>query len=141
MKNDERINIELNKANSIGYTVFWFGIFAVLLYRWFFLNQTLMETLDIFLVWFIASVFQFLTLATKGIPISYPFSMRKNEHLYFIFFPIFTGLLSVGLLFFFRNVVEFKVLLGGFAVTFFGTIVILFIYKTIVYFWEKIYTE
>ena len=85
MKNDERVNSDVKIAKSIGYTIFWFGIFIVLLYRWFILNQTLMDTLDFFLVWFIASLAQFFTLAIKGIPMTYPVPMNKKEQIYYVF--------------------------------------------------------
>ena len=63
MKHDERISAEVRIARGVGYTVFWFGIFAVLLYRWFYLSQSLTDTFDIFLVWILASLVQFFVLA------------------------------------------------------------------------------
>lgn len=137
MKNDERVNAEVKKANSIGYTIFWVGIFAVLLYRWFVLNQTLMDTLDFFLVWFIASVAQFFALASKGIPITYPVSMNKKEQLYFVFLvPLLTGILSA-ISVFSKIGLNIRGVLGGFIVSFFGTLFLFFLYKWILYLWEK----
>ncbi|TYQ17943.1 UNVERIFIED_CONTAM: hypothetical protein Cloal_0336 [Acetivibrio alkalicellulosi] len=142
MKGDERINVDVKTSKSIGYTIFWFGIFTVLLYRWFYLNQTLIDTLDIFIVWIIASLVQFFTLATKGIPITYPFSMNKKEDRYFVFLvPLFSGILSAVILYFFKEGVEYWRILGGFIVGFLGTLLLFVLYKIIIYLWEKINTE
>ena len=137
MKNDERVNAEINIAKSIGYTIFWFGIFAVLLYRWFILNQSLMDTLDFFLVWLLASLAQFITLAVKGIPMTYPVPMSYKEQRYFVFFiPLLTGILSASLVLL-RIGLDFRRMLGGFLVSFFGTLVLFLLYKTILFLWEK----
>ncbi|MBS4539481.1 hypothetical protein GOQ27_13480 [Clostridium sp. D2Q-11] len=137
MKNDERVNADVKIAKSIGYTIFWFGIFAVLLYRWFVLDQTLMDTLDFFLVWFIASLAQFFALAIKGIPITYPVSMNKKEQRYFVFLvPLLTGILSA-IIVFSKIGMDIKRILGGFTVTFFGTLFLFFLYKIIIHLWEK----
>jgi len=137
MKNDERVNADVKIAKSIGYTILWFGIFAVLLYRWFVLNQTLMDTLDFFLVWFIASLTQFFALAIKGIPITYPVSMNKKEQRYFVFLvPLLTGILSA-ISVFSRIGMDIRRILGGFTVTFLGTLFLFFLYKIILHVWEK----
>lgn len=137
MKNDERVNAEVKVANSIGYKIFWFGMFAVLLYRWFVLDQTLMDTMDFFLVWFIASLAQFLVLAIKGIPITYPVSMDKKEQRYFVFVvPLLTGILTA-IIVFSRIGMDLRRILGGFTVSFFGTLFLFFLYKFILYLWEK----
>ena len=142
MKNDERVNIDVNAAKSMGYTIFWFGIFALLLYRWFYLNETLMSTLDIFVVWIIASLAQFFTLAAKGIPVAYPVSMSKKEQLYFIFLvPLFSGLVTAMILLFFKQVRDFNHLSDAFGKGYLFTLLIFIIYKAILYFWEKRYTE
>ncbi len=138
MKNDERVIINVKQAKSIAYTIFWFGILAVLLYRWFVLNQTLVDTFDFFLVWIIASLAQFFALAIKGIPITYPVSMSKKEQLYFAFLsPLLTGIISAIIIIFFKEGVEFKRILRGFAGGFFGMLFLFFLYKTIFYLWEK----
>ncbi|MBM7540761.1 hypothetical protein [Amphibacillus cookii] len=137
MKTDERVNSDVKVAKSIGYTIFWFGIFIVLLYRWFVLNQTLIDTLDFFLVWFIASLVHFFALASKGIPITYPVSMSKREQVYFlILVPLLTGVLSA-ISVFFRVGVDIKRISGGFTVSFLGMLVLFFLYKFILYFWER----
>lgn len=137
MKNDERVSSDVKIAKSIGYRIFWIGIFAVLLYRWFVLNQTLMDTLDFFLVWFIASLAQFFALAIKGIPITYPVSMSKKEQRYFIFLvPLLTGILSA-ISVFLKIGMDIRRILGGFTVTCFGTLFLFFLYKIIIHLWEK----
>lgn len=137
MKNDERVIADVKIAKSFGYTIFWFGIFAVLMYRWFVLNQTLMDTLDFFLVWFVASLAQFFALAIKGIPITYPVSMNQKKQLYFVFIvPLLTGTLSA-IAVFLRIGIDFRRILGGFTVSFFATLVLFSLYKIIFYFWEK----
>ena len=142
MKNDERVNIDVNAAKSMGYTIFWFGIFALLLYRWFYLNETLMSTLDIFVVWIIASLAQFFTLAAKGIPVAYPVSMSKKEQRYFIFLvPLFSGLVTAMILLFFKQVRDFNHLSDAFGKGYLFTLLIFIVYKVILYFWEKRYTE
>lgn len=141
MKNDERIAIDEKRAKSIGYTILWVGIFAVLLYRWFVLNQTLMDTLDFFLVWLIASIVSFLALAIKGIPLTYPVSMNKKEQLYYIFLvPLLTGILSA-IVVFLNEGMEFRIILGGFIGSFLGTLFLFFLYKIILHLWEKRNTE
>lgn len=137
MKNDERIVLEVKVAKSIGYTIFWFGIFAVLLYRWFVLNQSLMDTLDFFAIWFIASLAHFFALAIKGIPITYPISMDKKEQLYFLFLvPLATGVLTV-ISVFLRVGMDYKRLIGGFLVSFVSTLLLFLLYKMMIYVWEK----
>lgn len=137
MKNDERVSADVKIAKSIGYTIFWFGIFAVLLYRWFVLNQTLMDTLDFFLVWFIASLAQFFALAIKGIPMTYPVPMNRKEQIYYVFFiPLLTGILS-GIIVFSKIGMDIRGVLGGFIVTFFSTLFLVFLYKIILHLWEK----
>ncbi|KAB3525930.1 hypothetical protein [Alkaliphilus serpentinus] len=137
MKNDERVSADVKIAKSIGYTIFWFGIFAVLLYRWFILNQTLMDTLDFFLVWFIASLAQFFALAIKGIPMTYPVPMSKKDQRYFVYLvPLLTGILSA-IIVFLRIGMDIRGILGGFTVSSFGTLFLFFLYKLILQLWEK----
>lgn len=137
MKNDERINSEVKSANSIGYTIFWVGTFVVLLYRWSILSETFMDTFDFFIVWFLASLVHFFILAIKGIPLTYPVSMNKNEQFYFLFLvPLFTGIL-VALSVLLRIGMDAKRMFGGFIVTFFITLLLFIVYKFIVTLWEK----
>ncbi|TVP94567.1 MAG: hypothetical protein EA374_06630 [Acholeplasmatales bacterium] len=138
MKKDERLNASVKVANSLGYVLFWYGIFAVLLYRWFILDLTLIETIDIFLVWIVASLVQFMALASKGIPITYPIDTTRKEQKYFTFLlPIVAGALSVIILWVFREVTEVRRLLGGFFLTGFATLTLLIIYRIIVHYWEQ----
>ena len=142
MKNYERVNIDANAAKSIGYTIFWFGIFASLLYRWFYLNETLMSTLNIFVVWIIASLVQFFILAAKGIPITYPVAMTKKEQLYFVFLvPLFSGFVAAMVLLFFKQVRNFNHLSNAFGKGYLFALLIFILYKAILYFWEKRYIE
>lgn len=142
MKKDERISFDIKKAESIGYKIFWVGILALILFRRLYLNQTFMDTFDIFIVWLIASLTKFIISSTKGIPMAYPVPMNKKEQLYFIFLvPLFSGLLSATILFFFKQGIGFRRILGGFAGGFFGTLFLFVLYKIIIYFWEKRNTE
>ena len=142
MKNDERVNKDVHAAKGIGYTIFWFGIFALLLYRWFYLNETFMSTLDIFVVWIIASLAKFFFLAAKGVPVAYPVPMNKKEQLYFVFLvPLFAGFVTVMILLFFKQVRDFGHLSDAFGKGYLFTLLIFILYKTILYFWEKRYTE
>ncbi|SEN50252.1 hypothetical protein SAMN04488134_101234 [Amphibacillus marinus] len=137
MKHDERVISDINIAKRIGFSIFWFGIFAVLIYRWFILNQTLLDTLDVFLVWFIASLVQFFALACKGIPLSYPVTLNNGKQRYFLFFmPLMTGILSAVSVFA-KVGFDWTRIIGGFAVSFFGTLIIFLLYRTIVHLWEK----
>ena len=142
MKKDERIEFDIKTAESIGYKIFWVGILALFLFRRFYLNQTFMDTFDIFIIWFIASIFRLITFSTKGIPITYPVSMNKKEQLYFIILvPLFSGFLSAIILFFFTQGISFRRILGGFAGGFLGTLFLFLLYKLIIHFWEKKNTE
>ena len=137
MKNDERVIEEVKTAKSMGFTIFWFGIFAVLVYRWMVLGQSFTENLDFFLIWFIASLTQFIFLAVRGIPITYPISMKEKEQRYYMYLvPFLTGTLSAVLVFF-RVGLDLRRIFGGFAFTFFSTFLLFSLYKLILYFWEK----
>ncbi|SFH66691.1 hypothetical protein SAMN05192551_10275 [Tindallia magadiensis] len=138
MRNDERIENDVKQANSLGYSVFWFGIFGALLVRWFYLGQSLVEVLDVFAIWLIASMAQFFSLATRGIPITYPFASSQKEQKYFILlFPLATGIMTAMILTFFKEDVGYKRVLGGFAGAFMATFILFVIYSAIVHYWEK----
>lgn len=137
MKNDERVSADVRIGKSIAYSVFWFGILAVLLYRWFILGQSLQETLDFFIVWLIASLVQFFVLAIKGIPITYPVSTSRKEQLYFVVLvPLLTGVITAVIVYL-RAGMEPRRIFGGFAVSFSVTLFLFFLYKIIFYLWEK----
>ncbi len=92
MKKDERITQDMHLTRSIGYRVMWFGVFAILLFRWFYLGQTLGETLDLFLLWLFVSIMQFLLMAIKGISMTYPVRTTKKEQRWFMMIiSLFTG--------------------------------------------------
>lgn len=137
MKNDERVITDVRIGKSIAYSVFWFGILAVLLYRWFILGQSLQETLDFFIIWLIASLVQFFVLAIKGIPITYPVSTSRKEQLYFVILvPLLTGVITAVIVFL-RTGWDLRRIFGGFTVSFSVTLFLFFLYKIIFYLWEK----
>jgi len=137
MKHDERTSAEVRAAQGIGYTVFWFGIFAVLLYRWLYLNQSLAETLDVFMVWILASLVQFFVLASKGIPITYPVVANRKEEVYFLLLaPLAAGFLSA-ILVYIRGGPNTVRVLGGFAGGGLGSLILFIAYRTIVHSWER----
>lgn len=135
---DERVISEINKAKSYGYRIMWFGLFGILLYRWFVLEQSLIETLDIFLVWFIASMFDFFILAIKGVPMTYPVSINKKEQsIFLILFPLVPAFISIILLLIRDSIDSFEQGLFLFIRTYFIVFGMFLVYKIIVYFWEK----
>jgi hypothetical protein len=137
MKNDERIHSDVKTTKSIGYMFFWIGIFGVLLYRWFVLNESFLDTLDFFLVWFLASLVQFFALAFKGIPITYPVAMDNKEQLYYLFLvPLFTGVL-VAIIVYLRIGMDVRRIFYGCILTFFITFLLFIVYRYIVALWEK----
>ncbi|MEN1761384.1 hypothetical protein [Anoxynatronum sibiricum] len=139
--NDERVMADVKVAKSVSYIIFWFGIFGVLLYRWFVLHQTLMDTLDFFLVWLMASLVQFFILAAKGIPLTYPLALKgKGQQSYVFFVPLLTGVLT-SLLVFIRVGMDTRRMLGGFAGSFLATLLLFIVYRLIVQVWEKKYME
>ncbi len=139
---DERANKDVKAAKSIGYSIFWYGIFVVLLYRWFVLNQSLSETLDVFVIWLMASVIQFMALAIKGVPMTYPVEANKKEQRGFLFIaPLVTGIATAIILIFFRDGVETWRIIGGFAASFVGTLLLISVYKGILTLWEKKYLD
>ena len=138
MRKDERISADVNIANSTGYRLFWLGIFGVLIYRWFILDQSLTETLDIFIVWLFVSIVQFLMMALRGVPVTYPVeASSKEQYLFFGLLPLFTGFLTVGVLYFLRDVNEQHVLVGGFLGASLATLFLLALYKGFLYLWER----
>lgn len=137
MKNDERMNSDVKSAKSIGYTIFWMGVFIVLLYRWFVLSESFLDTIDFFLVWFFASGVHFFTLAIKGIPLTYPISMDKREQVYFLFLVPLISATLVAISVFLRIGMDVKRMMGGFVITFLMTLLLFVVYKWIVELWEK----
>lgn len=137
LNKDERITEEVKTAKSIGFSLLWIGVFVVLLYRWMILEQSFMDNLDLFMVWFGASLVQFIVLAVKGIPISYPVSMKDRAQRHYLYLvPLLTGVLSAFLVFL-RVGPDYRRMFGGFAITFLITFLLFTGYKLLVYFWEK----
>jgi hypothetical protein len=137
MKKDERVIADVNIAKSVGYMVFWIGIFIVLLYRWFMLEQTFLETFDFFFIWFVASLVQFFTLALKGIPITYPISMSSKEQYYYVFIvPLLTGVLTSAAVIL-KVGIDLQRIILGFVVSFVTTILLFLLYRVVLSIWEK----
>ncbi len=142
MKNDERITTDKQRIESVGFKILRWGIFAVLLYRWFFLGETLGNTLDIFIVWLAASLVEFILLATRGIPITYPVILTKKEQLMFIIIaPLVASFLPIVIMLITQSIEGFKHALGIYVRTFLILLVLFSGYKAIVYRWEKHHLE
>ncbi len=142
MKHDERIVTDIQRAESIGFKILRWGIFAVLLYRWFFLGETLAGTLDIFIVWLVASLAEFIIMATRGIPISYPVALTKREQLIFIFtVPLAAAFLPIIIMLINQSLEGFTQALWVYLRTYLILVVLFSGYKAIVNRWEKHYLE
>lgn len=136
MKQDERVKQDIYLVRSIGYTILWFGTFGILLYRWFYLNQTLTETLDFFLLWITVSILAFVLLAYRGVPMHYPVILSKKEQRWVIpVVSLFAGIASTILLII-REAESKTILVGGVLSSVF-TLFIFLIYYMVLYLWEK----
>ena len=138
MKNDERIKNEIKSVKNVTYHLLWTGIFIVLLYRWFVVGESLRDTMDIFLVWLIASLIDFFMMALKGIPLSFPIELSKKEQIiYIVTVPFFASFIPVVILL-------VRGLLNGIGhalityIASFGAMILIYtVYKVITYLWEK----
>ncbi len=93
MKRDERISRTENEVCAIGYWLLWLGIFVVLIYRWYILGLSLLETIDIFIVWLGVSLFVGSMRAARGVPL-----VQDTESFlksYLINHPVAAGILAV----------------------------------------------
>lgn len=136
MKQDERVKQDIYLVRSIGYTILWFGTFGILLYRWFYLNQPLTETLDFFLLWITVSILAFVLLAYRGVPMHYPVILSKKEQRWVIpVVSLFAGIASTILLII-REAESKTILVGGVLSSVF-TLFIFLIYYMVLYLWEK----
>lgn len=136
MKYDERIMQDVLAAKRVAYTIFWFGLFGILLFRWFVNGQSLAETIDIFIVWIIASFVHFFLIASKGVPMFYPFSATKREQRTMtIAIPILTMILTAGLVFI-RGGNWTQIVVGG-AFAFLITAFLYGAYHVILTWWER----
>lgn len=136
MKQDERVKQDIYLVRSIGYTILWFGTFGILLYRWFYLNQPLAETLDFFLLWITVSILAFVLLAYRGVPMHYPVILSKKEQRWVIpVVSLFAGIASTILLII-REAESKTILVGGVLSSVF-TLFIFLIYYMVLYLWEK----
>ncbi len=135
---DERVHSEILKAKSVGYFIFWFGILGAILYRRFVLQVELIEILDFFVIWFVATLVQFLLSASKGTPMVYPLRLAKRNRKYFMFlFPLVTGGISVGLLSILKSDSSTKHMILTFLLTYVGTFIVYALYNIIINMWEK----
>jgi hypothetical protein len=138
MQKDERIAADVQWAQSAGYKILQWGIFAVLLYQWFYLGLNLGQTLPVFAVWAVASLTEFILLAVRGVPIAYPVSLtRKEQFIYIVSVPVLTGLLPLIVLHVTGSLQGFSHALGIFFRTSFVVLVLFSGYRGIVSFWEK----
>lgn len=138
MKNDERLNGEIKSIKNITYYIFWLGIFGVLLYRWFVLDQSLTETFDIFIVWLLASLVDFFMMAFKGVPLSFPVNLNKKEQiLYILLVPFFASFIPVVIIAVMGSLNGIGHAVITYISTFVPMIILYSIYKIIVYYWEK----
>ncbi len=136
MRNDERLIQTLQAIKTIGYNVFWFGLFAILLFRWFYLDQSLMETIDVFILWIGSSMITFLLSASRGIPMSYPINITKKERkLMILAVSLSSAILSAVLVTIIDG--EIRRIIVAFALTFLITVSIFLIYYGIHSLWEK----
>lgn len=136
MRNDERLTQTLQAIKTIGYHIFWFGLFAILLFRWFYMDQSLMETIDIFILWIGASMITFILSAVRGIPMSYPMSITKKERkLMILTTSLSSAALSAILVAIFNG--ETRRIILAFLFTFIITTSIFLIYDGIHRLWEK----
>ena len=93
---DERIDSEVRRVEGKAFVLLKWGVFAVLVVRWFILGQTLAETWDFFAVWVGASLFEYFMYALRGVPMSYPVPLNRRDQLVFLAtVPVVTGLLPV----------------------------------------------
>ena len=135
MQYDERITNDLLSAKRLAYTVFWFGVFGVLLYRWFVTGQSLRETIDIFIVWIGASMVHFFFLASKGVPLFYPVSVSRHEQRGLILgIPLLTMALTAVLVFL-RGGSWIQSLVGG-GLAFVMTALLYGVYQAVLAWWE-----
>ena len=135
---DERIHADVLKTNSISYRIIWIGLFVVLLYRWFILKEGLAETGDIFIVWILASIINFLMLAIRGIPPHYPASLGKKEELILLFtIPAASGILSVILTAIRGELTRFIQALTIFGLVYVVLFIMFALYGLLVHLWEK----
>lgn len=136
MKQDERVKHEIQLVRSVGYTLFWFGTFAILLYRWFYLEQPLVETLDFFLLWIAVSILIFVLFAYRGVPMHYPVILSKKEQRWVIpTVSLFSGVAAAILLTILKAELRRIVIGGGLAFVF--TLFIFLVYHLILAVWEK----
>ena len=90
MKKDERLMKIKNEVESMGYWIMWLGIFIVLLYRWNFVGESFIETLDILIVWISSSLVVGVMQALKGLPTA-PESYSSSK----LKVPVISGIIAL----------------------------------------------
>lgn len=138
MITDERLKQENRLIESIICHVLKWGLFAVLLFRWTLLGQSLIETLDLFLLWAGAGLAEFFLMALRGIPLTYPVDLSRREQILFLgIAPLASGAIAVGSLFplgVYRGGFH---ALGVFGVTGIAVLILFCLYISITRLWEK----
>lgn len=66
MKDERTVSVQ-RQAQSGGFSVLFFGLLAVLVYRSIFLDQNIKEYGDIFIVWLAAGIYTMLSMVLRGV--------------------------------------------------------------------------
>jgi len=137
-KRDERIDSEVRRVEGKAFVLLKWSLFAVLVFRWFVLGQTLAETWDFFAVWVVACLFEYFMYALRGVPMSYPVPLNRREQLIFLAtVPLVTGLLPVAILYLRQALTGWVHALGIFARTYVALLALFALYRAITAWWER----
>jgi len=135
---DERIDADVRRVEGKAFVLLKWGVFAVLVVRWFVLGQTLAETWDFFAVWVVASLFEYFMYALRGVPMSYPVPLNRRDQLIFLAtVPLVTGLLPVGILYLRQALTGWGHALGIFGRTYVAVLALFALYRAINAWWER----
>ena len=137
-KRDERIDSDIRRVEGRAFVLLKWGVFAVLVFRWFVLGQTLAETWDFFAVWVTASLVEYFMYALQGVPMSYPVPLNRREQLVFLAtVPLVTGLLPVAVLYLRQALTGWGHALGIFGRTYVAVLALFALYRAINARWER----
>ncbi|HKJ85667.1 MAG TPA: hypothetical protein VKA06_06305 [Spirochaetia bacterium] len=135
---DERIDADVRRVEGKAFVLLKWGVFAVLVVRWFVLGQTLAETWDFFAVWVVASLFEYFMYALRGVPMSYPVPLNRRDQLVFLAtVPVVTGLLPVLILHLRGALTGWGHALGIFGRTYIAMLALFALYRAINAWWER----
>jgi len=67
MKTDERLTSVINRSASKGFYLWYVLIMAILLYRQFWLKQNIEEFIDIGIIFFIGTLYVFISYLNQGV--------------------------------------------------------------------------